>query len=37
MTVRVRAPGFPRAGLFLVLFTLLAGGIIIASRPPTSM
>src|SRR5918912_589265 len=32
MTVRLRAPGLPRAGLFLVLFALLCAGIIIGVR-----
>src|SRR3954469_21720420 len=32
MTARLRAPGFPRAGLFLVLGTLFCAAIIIAVR-----
>ena len=32
MAVRLRAPGIPRAGLFLVLGTLLCAGIILGVR-----
>ncbi len=32
MAVRLRAPGLPRAGLFLVLGTLLCAGIILGAR-----
>ena len=37
MTARLRAPGFPRAGLFLVLGTLFCAALIIAADPWRTM